>query len=482
MVGSFESDTIAALSTPWGRGGIAVIRISGEKTRPILEKVIEACPTLLTPRKAYHRFITSGTQRIDEGVVVFYKAPHSYTGEDAAEISLHSNPFLVEEVLNIICQVEGKGIRPALPGEFTYRAFKNGKMDLLQAESVNELIDANSRYYAHMQFGALEGRLSHFMKELKQELIDLAVHLETKIEFEEDQLLFEILEPLENREQQDREPWESPGSREISPVPPLEALLKRMETLLSNARFNELLNKGLTVVIVGKVNVGKSSLFNTLLMEERSITSPTPGTTRDFIREKIYIEGFPIEITDVAGINRETKDEIEAQGIRRSLEKIENGDAVIFMLDASSPLDHNDKEIYRLIKDKKKLLVMNKMDIEDQRVWDAAAAYFKGEEMTPISIKTHFNIEAVHGFLKGMIGDVRARETEFTINQRQKLALEELKAVLTGVKEMAEGQSPHIELMAEELRRALGIIGRLMGEITPDDILNQIFSQFCLGK
>lgn len=456
---SFDKDTIAALATPWGRGGIAVIRISGEETQPILKKIIEKCPTPLTPGKTCHSFVTDGKKRIDECVMVFFKAPHSYTSEDTAEISVHSNPFLVEEVLDLIDKVGKKETRGALPGEFTYRAFKNGKMDLLQAESVNELINANSRYFAHMKFGTLEGKLSRLMEELKEELINLGVRIETKIEFEEDQFF-----------------------DEISIADQLNPPLKRLETLLSNSRFNELLNKGLNVVIVGKVNVGKSSLFNTLLMEDRSIISHIPGTTRDFIREKIYIDGFPIEITDAAGINRETRDDIEAQGIQRSLEKVKHCDAVIFILDASSPLDRGDKEIYDLIKQKNKLVVVNKLDIKDQTVIDAITAYFKNEEIVHISVKKHTNIETITGFFKGIINDIKGKETDFTVNQRQKLALEELQAILTRVKEMTATHSNHVEIIAEEIRQAVEIIGQLMGEVTPDDILNKIFSEFCVGK
>jgi len=458
-VDSFDNDTIAALATPWGRGGIAVIRISGAETTPILKKIIEKCPTPLTPGKTCHSFVTDGKKKIDECVMVFFKAPHSYTGEDTAEISVHSNPFLVEEILNLIYKAARKGTRSALPGEFTYRAFKNGKMDLLQAESVNDLINANSRYFAHMKFGTLEGKLSRLMEELKEELINLGVRIETKIEFEEDQFF-----------------------DEISIADQLNAPRKRLESLLTNARFNELLNKGLNVVIVGKVNVGKSSLFNTLLMEDRSIISHIPGTTRDFIKEKIFIDGFPIEITDAAGINRETRDDIEAQGIQRSLEKVKHSHAVIFMLDASSPLDRSDKEIYHLIKQKNKLIVVNKLDIKEQTILDAIAAYFKDESITYISVKEHTNIETITNFFKGMINDIKGKETDFTVNQRQKLALEELQTILTRVKEMAAVHFNHVEIIAEEIRQAVEIIGQLMGEITPDDILNKIFSEFCVGK
>ncbi|MDQ1350951.1 MAG: tRNA modification GTPase MnmE [Acidobacteriota bacterium] len=459
--GYMESDTIAALSTPLGKGGIAVIRVSGDRTQDILAEIIEPLPDKITPRKAYHGFVRDNElhRRIDECIVVFYHAPHSYTGEDAAEISIHSNPFLVEEVLNLISRRFSTSVRNALPGEFTYRAFKNGKMDLIQAESVNELINANSKYYAHMKFGSLEGRLSRFMEELKELLIDLGVRIETKIEFEDD-----------------------PSLAEISIAGRLEEPLKRVDTLLANARFNDLLDKGLNVVIAGKVNVGKSSLFNTLLMEERSIISATPGTTRDFIREKLYIDGFPVDITDVAGINRGTEDDIEAQGIRRSLQKLASCDAVIFMLDASGPIDNTDQEIYDLIKEKKKLIIANKSDIRAPGVTDTMVARFKGEKIIDVSVKQHMNIDAVTGFLAECAAEARGKEGDFTVNRRQKVLLEELRTVLQQVSRMVEVPSAQVEIIAEDIRRAIDIIGQLMGKITPEDILNKIFSEFCVGK
>jgi len=457
-----DGDTIAALSTPMGRGGIAVIRVSGEGTRAILSRMVEGLPGFLEPRRAYHGFVTDGKKHIDECVVVFFKGPSSYTGEDVAEISIHSNPFIVEEVLNLVLKQDLTGetvVRNALPGEFTYRAFRNGKLDLIQAESVNELINANSRYYAHMKFGSLEGRLSRFMEELKEALIDLGVLIETKIEFEEDQFF-----------------------DEIAVSDQLKGSVKRLDTLLGNARFNDLLNKGLNVVIAGKVNVGKSSLFNMLLMEERSIISSTPGTTRDFIREKLYIDGFPVDITDVAGINRETEDHIEVLGIQRSIEKLENCDAVIFMLDVSRPVESMDRDIYELVKGKRRLIIGNKADIGDPVVWDSIRDVFGGEEIVEVSVKDHRNIGVVTGFLEGLVGDIRGREAEFTVNRRQRGLLEELRGVLVSACGMVEGGVVQVELAAEEIRGAIGIIGRLMGEVTPDDILNKIFSQFCVGK
>jgi len=454
-----DTDTIAALSTPLGRGGIAVIRICGADTSSVLRRLLRDFPAAPVPRRAYHSFVMNGDRSIDECVVVFFKGPHSYTGEDTAEVSIHSNPFLVEEVLNLIFRCGIPNVRGAMPGEFTFRAFKHGKMDLIQAESVNQLINANSRYYAHMTFGSLEGRLSRIMTELKEELINLGIRIETKIEFEEDQFFDEI--GIANE---------------------LTAPIKRLESLLANARFNELLNKGLNVVIVGKVNVGKSSLFNALLMEERSIISDIPGTTRDFIREKIYIDGFPVEITDVAGINRDTVDSIEALGIRRSLERLEGCDAAVFMLDGTQGPDHTDLDIFARIRDKKKLIVVNKLDGVDEGVPVVVTTQFPGEEIVGISVLNHRNIDSVTAFLKSVVATVTEQEAEFAVNQRQQRILEDLKGVLDRVYNMVIVEGVQVEIVAEEIRGAIGLIGRLMGEVTPDDILNGIFSSFCVGK
>ncbi|MGE5343085.1 MAG: tRNA uridine-5-carboxymethylaminomethyl(34) synthesis GTPase MnmE [Candidatus Omnitrophota bacterium] len=463
----FEADTIVALSTPPGRGGIAVIRVSGDRAREILHVCIEKWARAkgeiprLTPRYLYHSYVIAADgARIDACMAAYFKGPRSYTGEDAAEISIHSNPFLIEEVLNRICALEPCTIRLAMPGEFTYRAFRNGKIDLLRAESVNTLIHANSRYFAHMAFGTLDGKLSAFMQELKQELIDLGVRIETRIEFEEDQFM-----------------------DKIGIGPQLARLTSRLDRLLATSRFNDLLNKGLDVVIVGKVNVGKSSLFNTLLMEERSITSSIPGTTRDFIKEKLFIDGFPITLCDVAGINRETRDDIEAQGIRRSLDKIRHCDAALLMVDLSQPLDATDREIYFQVKDKKKIIIANKSDMASPGMWDTILRAFPGEEIVGISVREHRHIDAVTGFLKRLITDLQSdvKEMDVTVNQRQRQDMEALSEGLRRVGQL-EDDSGNVEIVAEEIRRALDIIGRLMGEITPDDILNKLFSDFCVGK
>lgn len=453
-----QQETIAALATPPGRGGIGVIRISGEKTEAVLRRVIAGLPGKPVPNRAYHGFVVDGQNKIDECVTVFFKAPHSYTGEDLAEISVHANPFIIEAVLAAIIDPD-EGVRPALPGEFTFRAFKNGKIDLIQAEAVNELIDANSRCFAAMTFASLEGKLSHIMGKIRQDLIELGIKIETRIEFQEDQHIGAIPMPAE-----------------------VGTAIQALQKVLENARFNDLFNRGLKVAIVGRVNVGKSSLFNALLMQERAITSAKPGTTRDYLQEKLFIAGLPVEITDGAGLNPDTQDDIEAQGIRRSLEKISASDAVIFMLDASAEGGEADRQIFELIKNKHRLLVANKIDIADPQVLENLKARFPEETMVDISARENINIGAVRSFLDTLVRGIKGPEIELAVNQRQKSLLERLLEILMRLKEKIDCPLSPVEIMAEEIRQALQVIGELTGQIAQEDILQGIFSRFCIGK
>ncbi|MEN8221692.1 MAG: tRNA uridine-5-carboxymethylaminomethyl(34) synthesis GTPase MnmE [Acidobacteriota bacterium] len=451
-----DGGTIAALSTPAGRGGIAVIRISGDLTQEIVRKIVESVPGNIKDRYAYYSFIIDSGKRVEECIFTLFKSPNSYTGEDVVEISTHSNPFLAESVLK---QIFDKGAREALPGEFTFRAFKNGKIDLIQAESVNELINANSKYYAEMKFGNLEGKLSEFLGELKKELIGLAVKAESIIEFQEDQ-------SLEN----------------IEFTPELESSKLRIDKIISSYRFNDVLDKGLQVVIVGKTNVGKSSLFNSLLLEDRSITSSIPGTTRDFIREKIYIKGYPVELTDVAGINSGSDDDIEKLGIKRSMDIVENSDAVIFLLDGAAGIDDNDRVIYDLIKEKKKIILINKADIINKDAVISAEAEFGNGKLLELSVLENTGMEKIYDFISSVISNLGENRAEISVNQRQRNLLEEISGNLEKIKEMMMSEDPDIELVAEEMRSSIKGIGKLLGEVTSDDILGKIFSDFCIGK
>jgi tRNA modification GTPase len=451
-----DDETIVALATPPGKAGIAIIRLSGKDSQTIVQALFEPLPSAWQARKSYHGFIQSQGRRIDECLVILFKAPRSYSGEDMAEISLHSNMFIIEEVIELTC---GLGARPALPGEFTYRAFSNGKMDLLQAEAVNDLIQANSRVYALMEFGNLEGRLSKMVGSIRARLLQMAIAIETEIEFAEDQML------------------------ETAAVDSgLTAAVNDLEKIISQSRFNDILDRGMHIVIAGKVNVGKSSLFNALLLQERSIISPLPGTTRDYIQEKLYLDGLPFQITDMAGMRNGTGDDIENQGMRRSLDKIAQADAVIFMVDASLPLEASDHEIYRLIAEKKRIMLANKKDKALAQVLKNIQKAFPDETIHLVSAKNHENIDVVVDFLKALWPGINEPAIGTVINLRQKMLLEKLLQNLQQIEQMQARQSAQTETIAEEIRQGFQLIGELTGVISSAEILQGIFAKFCIGK
>ncbi len=450
-----SDDTIAALSTPLGRGGIAVIRISGIKTLNVLKKIIKPFPKNLITRKVYHSYIVNGNVKLDEIMFVFFKSPKTYTGEDLAEISIHSNPFLIQSVLDLIFK---HNVRQAMEGEFTLRAFLNDKIDLIQAEAINDLINSNSKFHSHLEFENIEGKLSSFVKQLREDLITLGVNVETIIEFEEEQFMI----PPELKKS-------------------LKDSLIKIGKILSNKRFNEVINNGLNVVIVGKVNVGKSSLFNRILMQERAIVSDIPGTTRDFLMEKLYIKGIAVNMTDVAGMNKKTEDRIEELGINRSIDMINSADLIIFMLDGERGIESSDRELYSLVKDKKNIIVINKTDISNKKLLKEIRDEFFDKEIIEISVKEDINIDLVVDFIENEIIDYENR-IEYAVNQRQQSIFSKIDSVLKDILELIENRVSEIEIIGEKIRIALDLIGELTGEIKREDIINSIFSRFCIGK
>lgn len=451
-----DDETIVALATPPGRAGIAVIRLSGSQSADILARMVAPLPEKPKARHSYHGFVHDGAARIDECLAVLFRGPASYSGEDMAEISLHSNLFVIERSLALICRC---GARAALPGEFTYRAFRNGKLDLLQAEAVNDLIQANSQRYSLMEFNNLEGRLSREVSALRDALLQAAVEVETRIEFAEDQRI------------------EEPAARGGLP-----AAAAALERILASSRFNEVLNQGLHVVIAGRVNVGKSSLFNALLLKERSIISALPGTTRDYIQENLHLDGFTFRVTDMAGIRSAAGDEIERQGVQRSLDKIAQADAVIFMVDASRPPAAGDLEIYRLLAGKKRVLLANKSDLSREGVSRDIRDAFPGETVHLVSARNGDNLEAAVDFLKSLPRQIPDPPGAIALNLRQRLLLEKLREKIGLIVGLQERTPAPAELVAEEIRQGLGLIGELTGAVGSAEILRGVFATFCIGK
>ncbi len=451
-----DDETIVALATPPGQAGIAVIRLSGSKSHAIVRALFEPLPGTWQGRKSYHGFIQSRGRRIDECLVTVFKAPRTYSGEDMAEISLHSNLAIIEAVIDLTCRL---GARPALPGEFTYRAFRNGKMDLLQAEAVNDLIRANSRVFALMEFGNLEGRLSQMVGSIRARLLEMAMAIETDIEFAEDQRL-----------------------ETVAIDPGLSATINDLEKILGQSRFNETLDQGMQLVIAGRVNVGKSSLFNALLMKERSIISPLPGTTRDYIQEKLHVDGLPFRITDMAGIREVSGDDIENQGMRRSRDKIAQADAVIFMVDASQALQAGDHEIYSLIREKKRILLANKKDLAPPAAIENIRRAFPDEIMHLVSAKNGENLEPIIDFLKKLWRQIAEPACDMVVNLRQKTLLAKLLQNLRHIEQWQTQCPAQTEMIAEEVRQGLRLIGELTGAVSSTEILQGIFAKFCIGK
>jgi tRNA modification GTPase len=451
-----DEETIVALATPPGRAGIAVIRLSGSQSEAIVKRIVRPLPEKPKPRLSYHGFIHEAGKRIDECLAVLFRSPRSYSGEDMAEISLHSNLFVIEEVLALACRC---GARPALPGEFTYRAFRNGKLDLLQAEAVNDLIQANSKCYSLMEFDNLEGRLSRSVGEIREALLQAAVEVETRIEFAEDQHV------------------EPDGDGGV-----LAAAAAVLDQVLASSRFGEVLNNGLQVVIAGRVNVGKSSLFNALVMKERSIISDLPGTTRDYIQEILHLDGFAFRVTDMAGIRAGSGDEVEKLGMQRSLDRIAQADAVIFMVDASRPLEKVDFDIERLLAGKPRLLLANKSDLAQEEVVQGIRAAFPDDPLHLVSAKTGENLDAASTFLKGLLRRMPEASAATAINLRQRGLLEKLRENIGLIMRLQAERAEPVEIVAEEIRQGLRLIGELTGALGADDVLHGVFAAFCIGK
>ncbi|MBN2344916.1 MAG: tRNA uridine-5-carboxymethylaminomethyl(34) synthesis GTPase MnmE [Candidatus Aminicenantes bacterium] len=451
-----DEETIVALATPPGRGGIAVVRLSGSQSEAVLGQIFQGLPRAPRPRHSYHGHLHDAGRRIDECLAVLFRGPRSYSGEDMAEISLHANPFIVEAAVSLACRC---GARPALAGEFSYRAFRNGKLDLLQAEAVNELIRSNSRAFSLMEFGNLEGRLSREVAGIRRALLKAAVDVETGIEFSEDQHV-------------------AAGGG----VAGLAGAAAALDGILAGSRFSEALNRGLRVAIAGRVNVGKSSLFNALLLKERSITSALPGTTRDYIEETLRLDGFSFRLTDMAGLRPASADDVEHEGMRRSLEQIARADAVLFMVDASRPPGRDDVEIHRLTEGKRRLLLANKSDLAREEALRRIRERFPGETPHLVSARSGDNLGAVTAFLKELLRDMPDPSGAVAVNLRQKTLLERLRETLRRILDRQAGTAPEAELLAEEIRRGLDLIGELTGAVSAEDVLHGVFASFCIGK
>ncbi|WP_061313687.1 tRNA uridine-5-carboxymethylaminomethyl(34) synthesis GTPase MnmE [Clostridium botulinum] len=454
-----EFDTICGIATPIGEGGVSIIRISGSKALDIISKIFVGKNNIdLKQMKTYtmrygHIIEFESKDVIDEVIISYMKGPHSYTTEDIIEINCHGGVISTNSVMN---QVIKAGARVAEPGEFTKRAFLNGRIDLSQAEAVIDIIKAKtdlSMKSALMQSG---GALSMQIKEIRQYLLNTLALIEYGVDFTEDDE--DIDDTLVLRVKDG-----------------IKTTILKVRGLLKGADEGKIIRDGLNVVIIGKPNVGKSSLLNVLLKEKRAIVTDIPGTTRDIIEEYLNIDGIPIKITDTAGI-RETEDTVEKIGVERSREKIEEADLIILILDSSRDLEEEDKEIINTIKDKNHIVLLNKTDL-DRKIADIDL-----DNQIKISAKTGYGIEELKNKIKELFfsGDINS-ESLIVSNVRHKQALyrslENCEVALDRV-----NANEFLDLISIYVTSAMKALGEITGDELEEDVLNKIFSEFCVGK
>ena len=499
-------DTIVAIATPPGRGGIGVVRLAGPAARAIAEpmlrlkhaleagravfgELVEPCGADVPVRErlqsgASHADVATALvdpsqpvqdsgrrtgvsalhetaaheQRIDEVVVTYFQKPHSYTTDDIIEISAHGSPVILRHVVELAL---ARGARLAEPGEFTMRAFLNGRIDLTQAEAVRDLIDSQTLFQAKVAAQQLEGSLSKRLQPIKQKLVELIALLEAGIDFAEDDVSV------------------APDATILGHIEDVRASL---EELASSFAYGKLVHEGLTLAIVGRPNVGKSSLFNRLVERERAIVTAQPGTTRDLVSETVAIGGIPVELVDTAGIRR-ALDEAESIGIRKSMEALADADLVLVVIDATQPLADEDRELLRQVDGRPAIVVLNKCDLSSSVPSSQFSVLSSQLERVETSAVTGAGVEALRAAILRVVGggDGAAIESGFLTNVRHQKLVADALAGLAAATRAVGGRVPH-EMLLLDLYSALRPLDEITGATTTEDILGLIFGTFCIGK
>jgi len=433
-------ETIVAIATPPGRGGLGVVRLSGDSAFEVAAKFVRG--------KRVGRLIDAGENVVDQVVISRFQSPRSYTGEDVVEISCHGSPVILRFCVERACSC---GARLAEPGEFTLRAFVNGRIDLPQAEAVRDLIDATTLYQARVAARQVEGSVAKMLAPWKAQLIECIALLEAGIDFADDDVSVAPPEELHRR---------------IAP------LLKGIEKLAASFAYGRLVHNGVTLAIAGRPNVGKSSLFNRLLEQDRAIVTDIPGTTRDTVSETASIEGVPVRFVDTAGI-REGSDPVESLGIERSLRAMADADLTLVVLDGSVASTLQDESILQQAQGRR-LIIANKSDLPE---------FHAPQDAIPVSAATGAGIEELKAAILDAIGRAAASEDEFGFitSLRQSQLLAECAGALRAAETAVDEDIPH-EMLLLDLYGALHPLDAITGKTTADDILNRIFSTFCIGK
>ena len=457
----FKTDTIAAISTAMTNSGIGIVRLSGEDAFSIIDKIYKGkSPKLLSEQKSHtihYGYIMDGEQTIDEVLVLLMRGPHSYTGEDTVEIDCHGGVFVTRKILETVIKY---GARPAEPGEFSKRAFLNGRMDLSQAEAVIDIISSKNDYALQSSVNQLKGSVHNKIKEIREVILYHTAFIESALD--------------------DPEHISVDGYGD-SLLGVVKDLQQKIQCLLDTADDGRIIKEGIKTVIVGKPNAGKSSLMNVLVGEEKAIVTEIAGTTRDVLEENIQLQGVSLNIMDTAGI-RDTSDIVEKIGVDKAKENAEKADLIIYVVDASRPLDENDHEIIEMIRDKKAVILLNKSDLStvvDKKALETLIT----KPMIDISAKEETGIHELESTLKEMFyhGDISFNDEVYITNIRHKTALADALSSLKKVEESIENQMPE-DFFTIDLMDAYESLGSITGETIGEDLVNEIFSKFCMGK
>lgn len=453
-----SADTIVAVATAPGEGAIGIVRLSGLCAEDYLDHLFRAVrPTLtrLSHRLYLGHFCDVAGELIDEVMVVVMRAPHSFTREDVVEVHCHGGMVVMRRIVDAFLEV---GARLAGPGEFTQRAFLNGRLDLSQAEAVIDLIRARSESAGRVAVAQLGGRVSRTVMEISDRLADLLSHVESLVDFPEEDIDFAEFSFFEEESR---------------------ALLLQINNFLEHFDMGRILREGLSVLILGKPNVGKSSLLNLLLGESRAIVTDIPGTTRDTIEENLVLGGIPLRLIDTAGV-RDTEDPVEAEGVSRARAKAASADLILLVVDGSCPLDDQDFLAFSTCRDKRTLLVFNKVDLPQvplpSELISLPTVFLSCRSGDGVSVLRDSIVTLLGGSSQGDL----AQEVVFSDRRHRDALLRTREALIRFQSSLSEGLSP--EFPALELREALDALGEILGRTTPDNILDRIFSRFCIGK
>lgn len=455
-------DTIAAVATAYGEGGIGIIRISGEKALSILEEVFEFAgetSQIVNRRMTYGRIVDrENEQIIDEVLAIYMKGPKTYTAEDVVEINCHGSMVSLRKTLALVLR---KGARLAEPGEFTKRAFLNGRLDLSQAEAVIDIIKAKTDRSFDVAMSQLEGALSLRVTEIRQKLLDLLVDITVNIDYPDEDIEELTYDKIEEN---------------------ILLIGEIIEKLLSTADTGRMIREGIRVAIVGKPNVGKSSLMNSLLRETRAIVTEIPGTTRDTIEEAISIRNIPVYLVDTAGI-RETSDEVERLGIERSKAAFNEADFIIFIMDGSSAISDEDREIASYLDGRDSVVLINKNDLERGFTNDDVRELVNDPVIIETSLINNEGIEEIENHIEELVygGELSQHDSTMVNNVRHIELLKQSRDSLRDAMEMTLAREA-LDFIEVDVRNAYDLLGEITGETVSDDIINEVFARFCLGK